>query len=46
MTQVDLAAILAEMGLPLDRSAVIRIENQQRILTDREVLYFVRALRD
>ena len=45
MTQVDLAAVLAEMGLPLDRSAVSRIENQQRILTDKELLCFVRALR-
>lgn len=45
LTQVDLAAILAELGLPLDRSAVSRIENQQRILTDKELLYFVRALR-
>jgi hypothetical protein len=45
MTQVDLAAALAEMGLPLDRSAVSRIENQQRILTDKELLCFVDALR-
>ena len=45
MTQDDLAGILVEMGLPIDRSAVSRIENQQRIISDKELLYFVGALR-
>jgi transcriptional regulator with XRE-family HTH domain len=45
MTQVDLAELLTSMGLPMDRSAVSRIENQERFLRDIELHYFVRALR-
>lgn len=45
MTQVDLAAQLTSMGLPMDRSAVSRIENQERGLSDIELHYFVAALR-
>lgn len=45
MTQVDLAELLTSMGLPIDRSAVSRIENQQRVLGDIELHYFVSALR-
>jgi transcriptional regulator with XRE-family HTH domain len=45
MTQVDLAELLTSMGLPMDRSAVSRIENQKRFLLDIELQYFVSALR-
>jgi transcriptional regulator with XRE-family HTH domain len=45
MTQVDLAELLTSMGLPMDRSAVSRIENQERFLRDIELHYFVDALR-
>lgn len=45
LTQEDVAARLTTMGLPMDRSAVSRIENRKRILTDIERLYFCRALR-
>lgn len=44
-TQADLAELLTSMGLSLDRSAVSRIENQDRSLSDIEFLYFAAALR-
>jgi transcriptional regulator with XRE-family HTH domain len=33
------------MGLSIDRSAISRIENQERTLSDLEFLYFAAALR-
>ncbi len=45
VTQEDLAGRLAALGLVLDRSAVSRIENQERVLTDIEVIAIARALR-
>ena len=45
VTQEDLAGRLAALGLVIDRSAVSRIENQERILTDIEVVAIARALR-
>lgn len=45
MTQVDLAEMITSMGLPMDRSAISRIENRQRALTDIEQHYFVAALK-
>ncbi len=45
VTQEDLAGRLAALGLVIDRSAVSRIENQERILTDIEVIAIARALR-
>ena len=44
LTQSDLAEILTEMGLPMDRSAISRIENQERALSDIEFMYFCAAL--
>jgi transcriptional regulator with XRE-family HTH domain len=45
VTQEDLAGRLAALGLVIDRSAVSRIENQERVLTDIEVIAIARALR-
>ncbi|NDV62211.1 helix-turn-helix transcriptional regulator [Puniceicoccales bacterium CK1056] len=45
LTQSDLAEIISEMGLSIDRSAISRIENQERTLSDLEFLYFAAALR-
>lgn len=45
LTQSDLAEILTEMGLSIDRSAISRIENQQRAVSDLEVLNYCEALR-
>ncbi len=45
ITQEDLAARITAMGLPMDRSVVSRIENQDRRLYDIELLYFFKALR-
>lgn len=45
MTQTDLAETLTSMGLPMDRSAISRIENQQRALNDIELRIIVEALR-
>lgn len=45
LTQSDLAEIITEMGLSIDRSAISRIENQQRALSDVEFFYFAAALR-
>ncbi|MFO7723901.1 MAG: helix-turn-helix transcriptional regulator [Oceanipulchritudo sp.] len=45
MTQSDLAELITSMGLPIDRSAISRIENQEKSLSDLELLYFAAALR-
>jgi transcriptional regulator with XRE-family HTH domain len=45
LTQSDLAEIMTEMGLSIDRSAISRIENQERAITEIEVMYFCAALR-
>jgi len=45
MTQDDLAARLTNLGLPMDRTIISRIENQRRTLSDIELLYFAKALR-
>lgn len=45
MTQTDLAASLSEMGLLVDRSAISRIENQQRSVSDIELRLICEALR-
>jgi transcriptional regulator with XRE-family HTH domain len=45
LTQTDLAEIITEMGLSIDRSAISRIENQKRSLNDLEFMYFAAALR-
>ncbi len=45
VTQEDLAGRLAALGLLIDRSAVSRIENRDRILTDIELIGIARALR-
>jgi hypothetical protein len=44
LTQSDLAEIITELGLSLDRSAISRIENQQRAINDIEFHYFCAAL--
>ena len=44
-TQSDLADYLTDLGLPIDRSAISRIENQERAITDIELMYFQKALR-
>ena len=45
ITQDDLAARVTALGLPIDRTIVSRIENQERKLSDIELLYFSKALR-
>jgi transcriptional regulator with XRE-family HTH domain len=45
MTQADLAEELNAMGLPMDRSAISRIENQERSLSDLEFIAMARVLR-
>ena len=45
VSQEDLAGRLANEGIALDRSAVSRVENQDRYLMDYELIAFARALR-
>jgi transcriptional regulator with XRE-family HTH domain len=45
MTQADLAALVSSMGLPIDRSAISRIETQQKSISDIELFYLAAALR-
>ncbi len=45
LTQDELAARIARNGLAIDRTIISRIENQQRALTDLELLQFCAALR-
>lgn len=44
MSQVALAARLALMGFHIDRTAISKIENGQRKVTDEEMLLFAKAL--
>ncbi len=45
LTQDDLAARMTHLGLQMDRTIISRIENQKRVLSDIELLYFAQALR-
>jgi len=45
VSQEDLAGRLAAQGILLDRSAISRIENQERYLMDYEVAAIARALK-
>jgi hypothetical protein len=45
VSQEDLAGRLAAMGIQLDRSAVSRIENQDRYLMDYEAAAIAKCLR-
>lgn len=45
LTQADLAELITSMGLSIDRSAISRIENQERTVNDIEMQYFQAALR-
>jgi transcriptional regulator with XRE-family HTH domain len=44
-SQDDIAGRLAALGIQLDRSAVSRVENQERYVMDYELLAFARALK-
>lgn len=44
-SQDDIAGRLAAQGIQLDRSAVSRIENQERYVMDYELLAIARALK-
>lgn len=45
VTQEDLVARLAARGIYLDRTALARIENEDRFLRDYEIVAIARALR-
>ena len=45
VTQEDLAGRLAAKGISLDRSAISRIENQERYLMDYELVAIAQALK-
>jgi len=45
ISQEDLAGRLAGQGISMDRSAVSRVENQERYLMDYELIAFARALK-
>lgn len=45
ISQEDLAGKLAARGILLDRSAVSRIENQERYLMDYEIVAIARCLK-
>lgn len=45
VSQDDLSGRLAAMGLVLDRSAISRIENQERAISDVELLAVAYCLR-
>ena len=44
VTQEELAARLQVLGVDLDRSALARIERQQRLITDLEIMAICDAL--
>ena len=44
VTQVELAARLQAMGLEIDQSAISKIENGERLITDMEIVAICRAL--
>ena len=45
VSQEDLAGKLAVCGILLDRSAISRIENQERYLMDYEIVAIARCLK-
>ena len=45
ISQEDLAGRLATRGISLDRSAISRIENQERYLTDYEISAIAKSLK-
>ena len=45
VSQEDLAGRLAAQGIRLDRSAVSRIENQERYLMDYEIIAIAKCLK-
>jgi transcriptional regulator with XRE-family HTH domain len=45
ISQEDLAGRLAALGINMDRSAISRVENQERYLMDYELIAFARALK-
>jgi len=45
LTQAQLSAKLELADVPIDRAGVSKIENQGRIVTDRELLALSKALR-
>ncbi len=45
ISQEDLSGRLARHGVAMDRSAISRVENQERYLMDYELIAFARALR-
>jgi transcriptional regulator with XRE-family HTH domain len=45
VSQEDLAGRLAKEGIALDRSAVSRIENQERYVMDYEILAIAKCLK-
>lgn len=45
VSQEDLAGRLARQGILLDRSAISRIENQERMLLDYEIIAIAIALK-
>lgn len=44
VTQVELAARLQAMGLEIDQSAISKIENGERLVTDIEIVAICQAL--
>ncbi len=44
LTQIDLAARLQTMGLPMDQAAVSRIESGFHVVTDMEIAAIAKAL--
>jgi transcriptional regulator with XRE-family HTH domain len=45
ISQQDLSGRLAGQGISMDRSAVSRVENQERYLMDYELIAIARALK-
>lgn len=45
ITQQELSARLETLGVYLDRSSISKIERQNRIITDYELLAFAQALK-
>lgn len=44
LTQLDLSRLLSRRGIPLDRAAVAKIENQLRFVRDYELVALAKAL--
>lgn len=45
VSQEDLAGRLASLGVPLDRTAVNKIERRQRMVSDVEIVAIARSLK-